>query len=546
MSQRRPGIAIGWLVAGLVALPSAVLAQGAVLATVTGTVEDSSGAVLPGVTVEVSSPVLIERVRAAVTDATGRYRVINLPAGTYTVTAGLTGFNTARREGIALSGSFTATLNFSLQVGALEETVTVTGETPIVDVSSAQRQQVVTSDIMASIPANRSYEGLAVLVPGVQLATTNQNVGGIQGPVPPYFTGHGGDAFEGRLRIDGMTTGGSTGGVSLMALDTGNAAEVTVSTTGGLADAENGGASINIVPRSGGNTFAGSLFLMGARDGMQSNNFTQALKDAGLRSPSKLDKVWEANVSMGGPIERDTLWFFGTLRSMGSFLSISDTFYNKNAGNPNPAFWFYDPDLSRPVYNDQKWLDESLRLTWQMTPRNKLALFWNEQQQNRGEKGGGSPTVSPEASQPLKVPAVRVYQAVWTAPLSNRLLVEAAFSGLGAFYYRERPGNNRDIPLIVEQTGPITFGSQEWRPTSSWTPRERGHLAYVTGSHNAKVGFDYYLNRAVRTSETNNLNLRYRVRDRIPNQITMFAGGHSEKATVLKKPSRVKTRIRSR
>ena len=532
MSERRAWIVIGWLVTELVAQPSAVLAQGAVLAAVTGTVQDSSGAVLPGVTVEVSSPVLIERVRVAVTDSTGRYRLINLPAGTYTLTAELPGFNAVRREGIELSGSFTATINVSLPVGALEETITVTGEAPIVDVSSAQRQQVINREVMASIPASRSYEGLAALVPGIQLATTNQNVGGIQGPVPPYFTGHGGNAFEGRLRIDGMTTGGSTGGVSLMALDTSNAAEVTVTTTGGLADAENGGASINIVPRSGGNTFSGTLFTMGARDGMQSNNFAQALKDAGLRSPSKLDKVWDVSFSMGGPIIREKLWFFGTMRSMGSYLSISDTFYNKNAGNPNPAFWFYDPDLSRPVLNDQKWLDESLRLTWQATPRNKFTVFWNEQQQKRGQQGGGSPTTSPEASEGTKVPAVRVYQAVWTAPVSNRVLVEAAFSGLGALYSREKPGNNKDIPFIVEQTGPITFGSHEWRPTVSWTPRARAHMAYVTGSHSVKVGFDHYTNHAVRTWETNNLNLRYRVQNRIPNQITMYAGGHSEDAWV--------------
>jgi hypothetical protein len=532
MSERRALIVIGWLMTGLVALPSTAHAQGAVLATVTGIVQDSSGGVLPGVTVEVSSPVLIEKVRSAVTDSTGRYRLTNLPAGTYTLTAGLTGFNTVRREELELSGSFTATVNLSLQVGNLEETLTVTGEAPVVDVSSAQRQQVINSEVMATIPASRSYEGLAALVPGIQLATTNQNVGGIQGPVPPYFTGHGGSNFEGRLRIDGMTTGGSTGGVSLMALDTSNAAEVTVSTTGGLADAENGGASINIVPRSGGNTLSGTLFVMGAGDGMQSDNFTQELKDAGLRSPSKLDKVWDVNFSMGGPIKRDTLWFFGTIRSMGSFLSISDTFYNKNAGNPNPAFWFYDPDLSRPVLNDQKWLDESLRLTWQATPRNKFAVFWNEQQQNRGQEGGGSPTVSPEASEGTKVPAVRVYQAVWTAPVSSRLLVEAAFSGLGALYSREKPGNNKDVPFIMEQTGPITFGSHEWRPTVSWTPRARAHLAYVTGSHSTKVGFDHYMNHAVRTWETNNLNLRYRVQNRIPNQITMYASGHSEDATV--------------
>ena len=298
-------IVTGWLMAGLVALPASVNGQGATQASITGIVRDASGAVLPGVTVEASSDALIEKVRAGVTDATGRYRIAGLPPGTYNITFTLTGFSTVRREGLALAGSFVATVDVSLQVGALAETITVTGEAPVVDVSSAQRQQVINSEVMASIPANRSYENLAALVPGIQLATTAQNVGGIQGPVPPYFTGHGGSNFEGRLRIDGMTTGGSTGGVSLMALDTGNAAEITVSTTGGLADAENGGAVFNIVPRSGGNIFAGNLFLMGAGGGMQSDNFTQALKDAGLRSPSKLDKIWDANFGMGGPIKRD-------------------------------------------------------------------------------------------------------------------------------------------------------------------------------------------------------------------------------------------------
>jgi len=530
--MRCTGIRTGLLLVILAALPANVNGQGATQASITGIVRDASGAVLPGATVEASSDVLIEKVRAGITDATGRYRITGLPPGTYTLTFALTGFSTVRRADLALAGSFVATVDVSLQVGAVEETITVTATSPIVDVSSAQRQQVINSDVMASIPANRSFENLAALVPGIQLATTAQNVGGIQGPVPPYFTGHGGSSFEGRLRIDGMTTGGSTGGVSLMALDTGNAAEVTVSTTGGLADAENGGAVFNIVPRSGGNTFAGNLFLMGARDGMQSDNFTQALQDAGLRSPSQLDKIWDANLGMGGPIKRDRLWFFGTFRSTGSFLSISDTFYNKNAGNPNPAFWYYDPDLNRPVLNDQKWLDESLRLTWQVTPRNKITAFWNEQQQNRGQVGGGSPTVSPEASEGTKVPAIRVYQAQWTAPVSSRVMLEGAFSGLTALYSREKPGNNKNIPFIMEQTGPITFGSHEWRPTVSFTPRVRAHLAYVTGSHNMKVGFDHYMNHAIRTWFTNDLNLRYRVLNRVPNQITMFAGGHSEDATV--------------
>ncbi|MGH9202509.1 MAG: carboxypeptidase-like regulatory domain-containing protein, partial [Vicinamibacterales bacterium] len=248
--------------------PASVSAQGSTQASITGIVRDSSGAVLPGVSVEVSSTALIERVRTGVSDGSGRYRIVSLPPGTYVVTFTLPGFSVVKRDGVELTGSFAATVDAELQVGLLEETVTVTGESSIVDVQSAQRQQVISSDILAAIPANRSFEHLAALVPGIQLNTNAQNVGGINGPVPPFFGGHGGSGFEGRLRMDGIGTGGATGGVSLLIVDTSNAAEITVSTTGGLADAEIGGPEINVVPRTGGNTFSGQIFTAGANGAM--------------------------------------------------------------------------------------------------------------------------------------------------------------------------------------------------------------------------------------------------------------------------------------
>ena len=125
--------AVPMLVALIALIPSAAYAQ----ASITGVVRDASGAVLPGVTVEAASPALIEKVRSVVTDGTGQYRIVDLRPGTYTVTFTLPGFNTVKREGIELTGSFTATVNADLQVGALEETITVTGESPIVDVQSA-------------------------------------------------------------------------------------------------------------------------------------------------------------------------------------------------------------------------------------------------------------------------------------------------------------------------------------------------------------------------------------------------------------------------
>src|ERR1700730_978257 len=499
-------------------VPTNVHAQGATQASITGVVRDASGAVLPGVTVEVSSEALIEKVRTTLTDGTGRFRVVSLPPGIYVVTFALTGFAGVRREGIELSGSFTATVNVDLKVGSVEERVTVSGEAPVVDVQSAQRQQVIKSDVMASIPASRSYEMLAALVPGIQLSTTSQNVGGINGPVPPFFGGHGGASTEGRLNMDGIGTGGGSGGGSPLIVGSGNTAEITISTTGGLADAEIGGPIINIVPRTGGNAFSGQFFGAGAGPAMQSNNFTQALQNAGLLSPSVLQKVWDVNLAVGGPIVKDKLWFFATTRNQGSYVTISNTYFNKNAGNPNA--WTYVPDLTHQSVTDGTWKSTSLRNTWQMTPRNKLALFWDEQSECRACTGGGSPTTAPEASAPTNVPWMRAYHAVWTAPLSSRLLAEAGFSGMGFSYGREKAGNDRDLIQVTDQTGPITYRSMNWRPAVSWTPRERASLSYVNGAHNMRVGFDQMDNISDRIYLTSNPGLLYRFNNGMPNQLT--------------------------
>src|SRR5437667_8453324 len=144
-----------WLlpIAFVILAPRIVVAQG----SITGTVKDPTGAVLPGVTVEAASDALIERVRTGATDSTGQYRIVDLRSGTYVVTFTLTGFNTFKREGIELTGSFTATVNAEMKVGSLEESVTVTGESPIIDTQSVKRQSVLSNDIVTSIPAARAY-----------------------------------------------------------------------------------------------------------------------------------------------------------------------------------------------------------------------------------------------------------------------------------------------------------------------------------------------------------------------------------------------------
>src|SRR6185369_9889087 len=137
----------------LVGLPVSAYAQ----ASITGVVKDSSGGVLPGVTVEASSAALIEKIRSAVTDDSGQYRIVDLRPGTYTVEFTLPGFTTIKREGVELTGSFAATINTDLKVGALSETITVTGETPVVDLSNTRRETVLSKDVIQSIPATRAY-----------------------------------------------------------------------------------------------------------------------------------------------------------------------------------------------------------------------------------------------------------------------------------------------------------------------------------------------------------------------------------------------------
>jgi hypothetical protein len=201
----------------LVCAPSLIYAQGAI----TGVVKDASGAVLPGVTVEAASPALIEKVRAAVTDGSGQYRIIDLRPGTYTVTFTLTGFNSVRREGIELTGSFVSTVNIDMRVGSLEETITVIGESPIVDVQSIRRQTTVSGEVIASLPTSRSYGALFQLVPAVTGGSRDVQV--LPGLV--VFGGPGGRGTEGRLQVDGLGVGAplSGGGVSGYMPDIANA-----------------------------------------------------------------------------------------------------------------------------------------------------------------------------------------------------------------------------------------------------------------------------------------------------------------------------------
>ena len=258
-------------------LPATVFAQ----ASLTGTARDASGAVLPGVTVEAASPALIEKTRTAVTDGTGQYRITDLRTGTYSITFTLPGFNSVRREGVELAGTQVVTIPVEMKVGGVAETITVTGETPVVDVQSAKRQVIMNNDIIQALPVARAAGALLNATPGLSVDTN----GPALSPTMTFFNAHSSTSNatsvpgEGRMTVNGMTIAAArSGGVSSYVYDTANSQEVAITVGGGLGESDIGGPAMNLVPKSGGNTFAGMAFFNEAGSWSRGNNLTAALQ----------------------------------------------------------------------------------------------------------------------------------------------------------------------------------------------------------------------------------------------------------------------------
>ena len=259
--MNRSKCALGVLLSVLL-VPAVARAQG----SIAGVVKDSSGAVLPGVPVEASSAALIEKVRSVITDGAGQYKIVDLRPGSYVVTFTLTGFNVVKREGIELTGSFAATVNGDLTVGSVTETVTVSGESPIVDIQSTKRSNVIPASVIDALPTSRSQYTMAVLIPGATRGGGLQDVGGTRTMQITTFSIHGSRQFDQRLMINGITSRNllSSAWASNFVPDMGTAAEVVLDYSSGTADSIGGGIGINVIPKEGGNKFVGSFFITGA------------------------------------------------------------------------------------------------------------------------------------------------------------------------------------------------------------------------------------------------------------------------------------------
>ena len=432
----------------------------------------------------------------------------------------------------------------------------MTGETPIVDVQSVRRQTVIDGDVIKDLPAARSYAGIMMLIP----ATTTQAGGNLDIQVTPgmlVFGGAGGRNNEARIQVDGLNTGAAFNGagVSSYMPDISNAQEIVTTTSGGLGEAEVGGPSFSIVPKTGGNQFAGSFYESNVTKGMVGDNYTDELKARGLTTPGKLFKLWDINVGVGGPIKKDLVWFFFQFRDQGSHRTIPGMFANKNMGDPTK--WTYERDTTRPAVAAGSWRNAALRLTVQPTPRNKFNVFWDQQVPCQGAgvlgsdagcrqsgddeiicgaAGASNPpcsaTAAPEIGTYLSGYGQRVQQATWTSPMTNKLLLEAGF---GTYWSQwggtAHPGSN--FPQLVGVTEQCTAGcavngsiaglqyrSGTYRQNFQGTIGWRGSASYVSGAHSMKFGYQGGHLIDDQFTTTNDQFYSIRVNNGVPNQIT--------------------------
>jgi hypothetical protein len=492
-------------------VPASVYAQ-----SIAGVVRDASGAVLPGVTVEASSPVLIEKTRTSITDGTGQYRIENLTPGSYTVTFTLSGFATLKRDGVDVAGTGVTQISENLKVGNVSETITVTGETPVVDIQTSTNKQVVlSSNVVEAIPISRGYGNLLATVPGIQgtgldvSSTVSTN----------FFTSRGGRGNEGTIQIDGMNVGSAFngGGVAGFGYPIADSQEVQITVAGGLGEVDRGGPQFNLVPKTGGNKYAGTLFASTAGKWSQGSNLDDTLRSYGITEVPGLIKNWDLSGSVGGPIVKDRLWFYGTVRNYGQHNDIPLLYGNKNQGVA--AAWNYVPDpsvKSRAASNKQI---EAFRFTAQATPKNKVGIYYDyqkncsgsnlvegtEQCRDRGSDWvalgsiGGFGSLSPESGN-VWDDREKIFQATWSSPATSKLLLEAGFSSFNSRWGGQIPGGAQTgmiavTELLATPATQVPIGGFAYRGWASAATNDQQHnvwrasATYVTGAHSLKIGY---------------------------------------------------------
>jgi hypothetical protein len=467
------------LVIGL-ALPTMSAAQGggaSSTGTIQGRVADSSGAVLPGVSVTATSPSMIGS-QTQVTNENGSYRFPAVPPGVYELTFELAGFGTVKRGDVQVSLGFTANVNAELRVATLQETVTVTGESPVIDTSATRVQQNFKLAQLESIPNGRDMWALLAATPGVIM--TNIDVGGNRAGTQTGYRAYG---LNGQVRtsVEGINTTEGTGGAGFY-YDYGSFEEVFLGVAGQGAEAATPGVQSNFLGKSGGNRFSGELYTDWYNNSLQGSNlsdiYTRPTSQGGYgfrEGSNEVLRYYDVNMNVGGPIKKDKAWWHFSWRRQ--FNAVEQ-----------PLFTF---DQSFDTWNQ----NPSAKVTYQLNQKNKLIGYyqWNmKEQPNRLPLGGYTYTDPTQTSR--QVSPSWVYKAEWNGTISDRLYIEARWGDFG--YYDPRYSNSdeeyfwRDTTLLV-LTG-AHAESQTDRDRKQMTGAATYFLDTKYGSHTFKFGGEIY------------------------------------------------------
>jgi hypothetical protein len=479
-------LALAGMLAIVGGLPVPVSAQGAV----GGTARDSSGGVLPGVTVEATSPALIERSRAVATDTSGQYLLVGLQPGTYIVTFSLPGFTTVKREALEVTTGVTLPVNVVLEVGAVQESVTVTTASPVVDIQTTTQGIGMGRQTLDLIPRTRLQQQTGALLPGVSLSGAPAGaVGGSSGRNVGNLSAHGGLPTDQFWAVDGMKVfQGAAGDRRILIVSDNTAQELVYQTGAHSAEIPNGGVVMNLVPKEGGNSFSGTVYAQYIDGQMVSSNLSDTLRARGLSTTTEIDKIWDVNPAYGGPVRRDRLWFFATFRHWGANMYPVDAFFLSN-----PA--------ERALSVNKYWAADG-RLTWQASRRHKFNVYYNHQGRDTFSISSLTP---PEAASADRNNDIYLIQPKYTSAVTSRVLIEA-----GGYYYHEEqpltfsrysalqrwepaPMNAAAWPTQEISTGKWIAGvaiNTTYNPSHNYSDwwHQRASASYVTGSHAAKFG----------------------------------------------------------
>lgn len=488
--------------------------------TISGTVKDASGGVLPGVTVEAASPVLIEKTRSTVTSGSGSYSILALRPGTYTVTFSLPGFGNVVREGVELTSDFTATINVDMKVGTLEETLTVTGESPIVDTASITQRVVMTAEVREALPTGRNIQAMGIMIPGTTLAqggggALSRDVGGSgnlqQSPLQYRGSGDTVQTIEG-LRLNNLCAQGAYSGVYW---NDASFEEYSYVTGADSAEMGQGGMRVNMVPRDGGNSFRGSVIGNWADDSFGSDNCGSAgigqpcsrenlsgsktfNRNNTLTNVDVIKKIWDVNPTIGGPIVQNKVWFNYSFRHLGSTKTKADAYEDTN-----PSQFIYAPDFTKPGLDDGHIVSNAGRISWQVSGKDKISVYHDNQRKYRNHWGIAS-TIPPDAAGVQVTPTSFVNVSKWTRTHTNRLLFEAGFGIYNQEYtelYQPSVTGSEDkvwdTDAIRNARVYNVVDSSNGRQANAWpNPADHfsvlrtfmGAASYVAGNHSLRVG----------------------------------------------------------